>query len=336
MNYFGGSAKLPRGDKITDKQGNILPEWRDALEKISGQGDASNLLTGAGSARLTADHLLANTSSVAWDQSTAGQPKPYVPASGIDTEKLADAAVTTDKIDPGAITTLTIADNSVTFAKIQQISTDTLLGRDTAGTGNVESISLTGGLEFSGSLSIRIADAGVTNAKLANMAQATIKGRASGAGTGVPVDLTSTQATAILDAATTSLNGVVMLATDAEVYAATSGANAVAAANLSSSAALVSLTDAATIAIDWSTFINGTVTITANRALGNPTNGQPGTWRTIYVDANSGTLRTLTFGANYFGDLPTLADITSSKAYLLSILCKTTSVFILKSTQAIP
>lgn len=45
-----------------------------------------------------------------------------------------------------------------------------------------------------------LADDSVTNAKLANMAQATIKGRASGAGTGDPTDLTGTQATAVLDA----------------------------------------------------------------------------------------------------------------------------------------
>ena len=45
-----------------------------------------------------------------------------------------------------------------------------------------------------------VPDDSVTNAKLANMAQATIKGRASGAGTGDPTDLTGTQATAILDA----------------------------------------------------------------------------------------------------------------------------------------
>lgn len=44
-----------------------------------------------------------------------------------------------------------------------------------------------------------IAASAVTNAKLANMAQSTIKGRAASAGTGVPVDLTATQATAILD-----------------------------------------------------------------------------------------------------------------------------------------
>lgn len=39
----------------------------------------------------------------------------------------------------------------------------------------------------------------VTNAKLAQMAQSTIKGRAASSGTGDPVDLSATQATAILD-----------------------------------------------------------------------------------------------------------------------------------------
>jgi hypothetical protein len=39
----------------------------------------------------------------------------------------------------------------------------------------------------------------LANARLANMAQSTIKGRAAGAGTGVPTDLTATQATAILN-----------------------------------------------------------------------------------------------------------------------------------------
>jgi hypothetical protein len=48
-------------------------------------------------------------------------------------------------------------------------------------------------------ITAKILDANVTNAKLADMAQSTIKGRAAGAGTGVPVDLTATQATAILN-----------------------------------------------------------------------------------------------------------------------------------------
>jgi hypothetical protein len=45
-----------------------------------------------------------------------------------------------------------------------------------------------------------VPDGSITNAKLADMAQATIKGRAAGAGTGDPTDLTATQATAILNA----------------------------------------------------------------------------------------------------------------------------------------
>lgn len=46
----------------------------------------------------------------------------------------------------------------------------------------------------------KIVAGGLANATLANMAQATVKGRASGAGTGVPTDLTATQLTAIANA----------------------------------------------------------------------------------------------------------------------------------------
>lgn len=45
-------------------------------------------------------------------------------------------------------------------------------------------------------------DAGTTNAKLANMAQARIKGRAAAAGTGAPTDLTPDEVATLLDSAT--------------------------------------------------------------------------------------------------------------------------------------
>lgn len=45
------------------------------------------------------------------------------------------------------------------------------------------------------------ADGSITNAKLANMVEATIKGRASGAGTGAPTDLSASQVRAILNVA---------------------------------------------------------------------------------------------------------------------------------------
>jgi hypothetical protein len=55
----------------------------------------------------------------------------------------------------GSGATWTIDGDVITFANIQTIATDRLLGRDTAATGDVEEISLGGGLEFSGSTSIQ-------------------------------------------------------------------------------------------------------------------------------------------------------------------------------------
>ncbi len=49
----------------------------------------------------------------------------------------------------------------------------------------------------------------ITNARLADMAQSTIKGRAAGAGTGDPADLTAAEATAILNVFTDLLKGLV-------------------------------------------------------------------------------------------------------------------------------
>jgi len=70
-----------------------------------------------------------------------------------------------------------------------------------------QTITLTGDVTGSGtgSFAATIANDAVSNAKLANMAQATIKGREAGSGTGDPVDLTATQARTALglgDAAT--------------------------------------------------------------------------------------------------------------------------------------
>lgn len=112
--------------------------------------------------------------------------------------------------------TADIADGYVTFAKMQDITTDRLIGRDTAGAGPPTEISLGASLEFTGSNSIQraaltgdvtasansnaltIPNDTITNAKMANMAESTIKGRASGAGTGDPTDLTAAQVLTIL------------------------------------------------------------------------------------------------------------------------------------------
>jgi len=85
--------------------------------------------------------------------------------SGVTTAKLASGAVTIGKLGlssgelsgtvitassipsgsyaSGSIATAAIADNAVTFAQIQQVASGVLLGRASAGSGNVESITLT-------------------------------------------------------------------------------------------------------------------------------------------------------------------------------------------------
>jgi hypothetical protein len=104
-----------------------------------------------------------------------------------------------------------IDDNAVTFVKMQDISSGHLIGRHSAGNGHPQSIGIDGSLELqggnlrraaltgdvtasAGNNATTIASQAVTNAKLTHMAQATIKGRQAGAGTGDPEDLTASQA----------------------------------------------------------------------------------------------------------------------------------------------
>lgn len=108
----------------------------------------------------------------------------------------------------GGGTVITIDNDVVTYAKMQNISTtDRLLGRDTAGSGNTEELTVAGGVEFTGSGGIQssaftgdvtkaaggtvttVANDSITNAKLDNMATDTLKGRDT-AGTGDPEDIT--------------------------------------------------------------------------------------------------------------------------------------------------
>ena len=135
--------------------------------------------------------------------------------------------------------------------------------------------------------------------------------------------------------ASETVSGVVEMATNAEIRSAASGALAIMAEDLETASAGVALTDAATVAVDWDTAINFTLTVTANRAIGNPTNGQPGTWRTILVQGNDATDRTITFGANYLGEVPTITDCDSGRWYLLTIFCVTTSHFVVSSKRAL-
>lgn len=74
----------------------------------------------------------------------------------------------------GSGATWTIDNDVVTFAKMQNLNTDRIVGRDTAGSGDPEEIAMDGvTLEFSGSQTLRVKDAGITTAKLADATNTT-------------------------------------------------------------------------------------------------------------------------------------------------------------------
>lgn len=138
--------------------------------------------------------------------------------------------------------------------------------------------------------------------------------------------------TLVVASASDSNVGVVEGATDAEVCAATAD-KFIDAALLESAAASVALTDATTVAVDWDAGINFSLTVTANRVIGNPTNEQPGTYRTIVVQGNNTTDRTITFGNEYLGIVPTITTCDSGQWYLLTIRCIAASHFSVSSQK---
>lgn len=115
-----------------------------------------------------ADPVVVNTSTLTF---TA------VSGSGISDGDKGDITVS------GTGSTFTIDNTAVTFAKIQNVATDRLVGRDTASSGSVEELTVGGGIEFTGSAGIQrsaltgdvTASAGSNSTTIANNAVTTAK-----------------------------------------------------------------------------------------------------------------------------------------------------------------
>lgn len=108
-------------------------------------------------------------------------------------------------------------------------------------------------------------------------------------------------------------------ATNSEIWSATAN-KCVDAAGLNSAGAPVTITDAATIALDLATFVDGSVTLAGNRTLGNPTNTQNGRTGCIYIIQDGTGSRTLAYASNWKfpgGTAPTL----TTTAAAVDVLC---------------
>jgi hypothetical protein len=139
----------------------------------------------------------------------------------------------------GQIATAGIANDAVTDGKLRNGVALSVIGRSANSTGDVADIAAgTDGhvlrrsgttLGFGTIATAGIADAAVTLAKMANLAQSSIIGRAESAGTGVPQALTSTQVAAIIDgepitwSSTHAFNGTNLTANTASDITLTSG-----------------------------------------------------------------------------------------------------------------
>ena len=77
---------------------------------------------------------------------------------------------------------------------------------------------------------------------------------------------------------------------------------------------LVALTDGATIAVDFDTGQNFTVTLAGNRALGNPTNVTAGQTGSIFVTQDGTGSRTLSYGTSWEFPAATAPTLTTTAA----------------------
>lgn len=154
--------------------------------------------------------------------------------------------------------------------------------------------------------------------------------------------------------ASESVTGAVELATDAETQTGTDTARAITPANLTakeasaanfrantadrilttdivwSSAEEVTLTDAATVAVDMSTFINAVLTLGGNRAMGNPTNEKVGQTGYIRIVQDGTGSRTLSYGTDWEfagGTAPVLSTAASAQDLLFYQVLATNRIF---------
>jgi hypothetical protein len=166
-----------------------------------------------------------------------------------------------------------LADNSIGLPKLSNITTDRLVGRDTAGTGAVEQIQVTGGLEFTDAGSLR------TTAFTGDVTK-------TAGGTALTIATDAVTTAKILNANVTAakvLTSEVAVLGTAQQYTRTHNFTATA------------LTDGATVAWDLSQNQVAVVTLGGNRAMGNPTNIVAGAVYILIVKQDGTGGRTLSF-----------------------------------------
>jgi hypothetical protein len=108
-------------------------------------GDLEGLVRQYGSASFPADASVTTSKLVDLNVTTA-----KIADGNVTNAKLADGSVTTAKIGSGAVDNTKVGTNVLLFSNIQQIATQRLVGRNTAGTGDMEQVTATQVLDWLG------------------------------------------------------------------------------------------------------------------------------------------------------------------------------------------
>lgn len=184
----GGGGGLTDGDK-----GDITVSGSGTVWTI----DAGVVTLGKMSAIATASFLGRSTAGTGTPEvMTATQARTILNVASGATANATDAALRDRATHTGTQLAATISDFATAVAATAAVTANTAKVTNATHTGDV-----------TGATALTIANDAVTNAKLANMATATLKGRTT-AGTGDPEDLTATQATALLDTFTSAAKGL--------------------------------------------------------------------------------------------------------------------------------
>ena len=129
--------------------------------------------------------------------------------------------------------------------------------------------------------------------------------------------------------------GAMSVATDVQIYQSAIGPYAITPGAIDTASAWVGIAEQPIISINWTGGINFMVnSIGGNVEIGNPSNGKPGTYRLLYLGGADLNVKTVTFGSNFKGDLPTINDMTVATHYLLTIFCVSATHFLATAVRA--
>lgn len=188
--FGSGTNALTRTQILSSSNGDAAVNFSSGTKDIVAGLPASVASVLAIIGNIATDRLVGR------DTAGTGAPEEITVGGGIEftgSGGIQRSALTGDVTASAGSNATTIANDAVTFAKMQNIATDRLIGRDTAASGDPEEISLVAPLEFNGSQGVRVADNGISNTLLRDSGALSVIGRSANS-SGDPADISATPA----------------------------------------------------------------------------------------------------------------------------------------------